>query len=184
MRPKTKATLGALLVLWMSTACLTEPFTGSVIQIDFFSDLDPSGLVRMPDGSDSHYELWAQFGDEGVVSLGTFIVTTEFHVNGYPEVDRRLGTVFNPSIDIQSSGVRFNHEASLERAGSMFLTIEPNGETDISPSGVVVLEGPLAYDGEGLLRGVLTGEYTNVLGEQRLPQAAVAVILALDLARL
>lgn len=181
---KTLRRFSVLVLLWASIGCLTEPFTGSTVLIDFVGGMEPSALVRLPDGSSGHYELWAQFGDEGVLSLGRFIVTPEYHVNSYPDVDQRIGTVYNQSFDLQGSGVRFVTEFSLERVGSLFVTLEPNGETDIAPSGILIMEGPVAYDGEGLLRGELTGEYQTILGDTKLPVADVAIALAQDNVRL
>lgn len=172
--------LSVAILLVASLGCLTDPFTGSTIQIDFLGGLEPSAVVRMPDGSRTHYELWAQFGEEGVVSLGTFQVTSQFKVVSYPDVDSQIGDVFNQSFALQASGVRWVSEYSLARAGSMFITAEMNGETDISPSGLIIMEGPLAYDGFGLLRGRLTGSYQTSLGETKFPLAEVAVVLAED----
>ncbi len=172
--------LAVTILLVASFGCLNDPFTGSTIQIDFLGGLEPSAVVRMPDGSRTHYELWAQFGEEGVVSLGSFQVTSEFKVVSYPDVDSQIGDVFNQSFALQASGVRWVTEYSLERAGSMFITAELNGETDISPSGIIIMEGPLAYDGFGVLRGQLTGQYQTTLGETKFPLAEVAVVLAED----
>ena len=169
-----------LILLWITVGCLAEPFTGSTVQIDFIAGMEPNVVVRLPDGSNGHYELWAQFGDEGVASIGQFVVTPELHVTAYPNVDQRIGTVFYRSFDLQGSGVRFVTEFSLERVGSLFITLEPNGETDIAPSGIMIMEGPVAYDGEGLLRGTLTGQYDTMLGETKRPVATVAIVLAED----
>jgi len=163
------------------TACLSEPFTGSTVQIDFLADFDPNLVVRMPDGQRSHYELWAVFGESGVLSIGRFVVDADYAVLDYPAQQTRIGSVFNVNVDpITASGVRFDTEARLEGATELFITIEADGETDAAPSGNVIMRGDLVAEPIGTLRSVLTGQYTNLLGETRNPIGEAAVTLAED----
>jgi hypothetical protein len=169
-----------LAIGWAATSgCLAEPFTGSTVVVEFYTDLVQSALVQMPDGSDSHYEMWVNINDEGVISLGRFVVDADLHILSYPDVENRIGSVTGAD-DVRRSGVRWVTEANLERATSAFVTIEPNGETDVGPSGVVIMEGPLRDDGHTIMRGNMSGEYTTRLGEERNPTAEVAIVLTED----
>lgn len=173
------------LFLSLGLGCLAEPFTGSTVQLDFLADVEPSLVVRMPDGERTHYELWVVFGAAGVMSLGQFVVDSEYAVLDYPAQSTRLGSVFNVNVDpITASGVRFVSEASLEGATELFISIEPNGETDVAPSGVVIMRGLLEAEEPNTLRASLTGQYTTLLGEIKTPIATAAIVIVEDHVRL
>ncbi|MCA9562543.1 MAG: hypothetical protein KC561_03595 [Myxococcales bacterium] len=171
-----------LLTAWvlLLSGCLNDPFQGSVVQMDLLADTDPSSLVRTAEGDASHYELWAGFGEQGVASLGKFTVNSNFGVFEYPSGQTRIGSVFNPSIALQDTGVRLTTELDLSTATEIFITVERNGETDYAPSSQVIMFGTLQQDGQGTLRGALSGEYTNRLGETRRPAGRVAIVIAGD----
>ena len=83
--------------------------------------------------------------------------------------------------DLRRSGVAFRTETNLEEATEVFITLEPNGETDISPSGVTIMEGTIgAADDTGIRRADITGTYTNRLGEVRTPVGKVVIMLTQD----
>ena len=168
-----------LLAIACSGACLADPFTGSQVTVDLLAGVAPSSSVRLPDGANSHYELWVAFGDEGVVSIGKFVVTGELTVVSYPDVENRIGSVTGAE-DGRRSGVRWVSEYRLDRATTAFVTLEPNGETDIAPSRVTIMDGDLAEDGPGTLRGQMEGEYTNFLGETLNPVVRITIIIAED----
>ena len=68
----------------------------------------------------------------------------------------------------------------MTNATLAFITAEPNGETDIAPSGFTIMDGPLTSDKQGELRGTMTGQYTNILGEVRNPVSRITIIIAED----
>jgi hypothetical protein len=177
----TPLTLALALTAAALSSCVVTPYRGGTIQIDFLADLANSDIVRMPDGSRSHYELWAGFDDDGVLSIATFVVDASRAIYAYPDETRRIGTVQQDLAEGTDTGARFTTEASLESATRLFVTIEADGETDFSPSGVVVMTGDLTFDGEGLMRGRLEGQYTTLLGQTLNPIATAAVVLTEDL---
>jgi hypothetical protein len=184
-RPATRRPRGgrvclALLVVGLSgLACLAQPFTGSTVVVDFLDDLVPSSTVRLPDGSSAHYELWVQFGDQGVLSIGRFIVDGDLHVLSYPDGTRRIGSVTGAD-DNRRSGVNFTSQANLSHATDAFVTLEPDGETDAAPSGDVIMSGALTSPAKGDLRGEMTGQYQNRLGVVLSPFARITIIIAED----
>ena len=170
--------LALLVTGWVWAGCLADPFTGATVTLDLLSDMDPSGLVRMPDGSPTHYELWVEFADYGVLSIGKFSVDSSAHVLDYPSGER-IGSVTGAD-DLRRSGVRWTSPSNLSTATEVFITAEPNGETDIAPSGFMIQDGLLLHPAQGELRGQMTGQYYNVLGELRNPVARVTIIIAED----
>jgi hypothetical protein len=157
--------------------CLEDNYTGSLLVIDFLSELGPSAAVPTSNGSPSHYELWASFGDEGVISLARFSVGSDYGIFDYIDETVRLGTVFNQNINLQYSGFRVETPYYLGHADSLFMTLEENGETDVAPSAEVVLSGSLMPENYAVLRGDMVGEYENILGQIRYPTAQVAIVL-------
>jgi hypothetical protein len=171
--------LPLLLAGLVTVGCLADPFTGATVVVDFVSDLAPSSAVRLPDGSDTHYELWVQFEQLGVLSVGKFVVSSDSHILSYPDVENRIGSVTGAD-DLRRSGVRFVSQANLRSATSAFVTLERNGETDIAPSPSVIMEGALTRERDGELRGVMEGEYRDRLNNLRRPEAWVTIIIAED----
>jgi hypothetical protein len=162
-----------------ASACIVDPFTGSIVVADFLSDLEPNVVVRLPDGSTSHYEMWADFEGYGVISLGSFVVNSDGHIQSYPDIENRIGSVTGAD-DLRRSGVRWVTESDLSDATGVFVSLEPDGETDISPSGVVIMQGALDDGSEGAIRATMTGQYETRLGEIKSPVATVAIIIAED----
>lgn len=176
---RRKLALAVLVTGWIWVGCLQNPFTGAQVTVDLLTDIDANTLVRMPDGSPTHYELWAEFDDYGVVSIGKFVVDSLGHVLDYPDTEVRIGSVTGAD-DLRRSGVRWTSTTDLTDASVAFVTAEPNGETDISPSGYVIMDGRLTSNKEGELRGTMTGQYTNILGEERNPVSRITIIIAED----
>ncbi|MBN1945398.1 MAG: hypothetical protein JW797_06945 [Bradymonadales bacterium] len=178
---RTTARLGAisLITALLVGGCLADPYTGSYVVVDFLTDLSPSAIVQMPDGTTSHYEMWVQFDDQGVISLGKFSVDVNGHVLAYPGMTERIGSLTGAD-DRRRSGVEWDSPYQLEGVTSAFVTIETNGETDYAPSGVVIMEGEVEPTEPGRLSGQMSGQYTTRLGEQKNPTARITILLAED----
>jgi len=176
---RTKKMALALLVTgWIWIGCLADPFTGATVTVDLLTDMDPNSLIRMPDGSTTHYEMWIEFSDYGVLSIGKFTVDSSAHVLEYPSGER-IGSITGAD-DLRRSGVRWTSPSDLSTATAAFITAEPNGETDIAPSGFMIQSGTLLNTAEGELRGQMSGQYTNRLGEVRNPVSRITIIIAED----
>jgi hypothetical protein len=178
-----RVSAGAFLVLMGSaliwSGCLGEPYNGSTVTVDFRTDLEANTLVRMPDGSTTHYEMWVSIQDWGVISLGRFIVDTNKHVMSYPSQAERLGSVTGAD-DSRRSGVDFLTDYDLSQVDYAFVTAEPNGETDYAPSDYVIMSGTIARSGSSVLRGDMNGHYVTRTREEKNPTASVAIVLTQD----
>ena len=174
---KTLVLLFFAVTVTSSTGCLEDNYTGSLLVIDFLSELEPSAAVPTSVGAPSHYELWAGFGEDGVISLARFSVGADYGVFDYVDPSVRLGTVFNQNINLQYSGFRLEVPYYLGKTESLFITLEENGETDIAPSEEVVLSGEMMPESYAVLRGELEGEYVNILGQNRHPTAQVSIVM-------
>lgn len=81
-------------------------------------------LSGIRDVSPSHLEAWAIFGDENV-SIGKFTVDSQ-------------GLIRNLEGQVQHT---FPIGRDLDKADTFIITIEPEGDTDLVPSGLVLLSG-------------------------------------------
>ena len=80
-----------------------------------------------------HYEGWAIFGEEKV-STGKFNLAA----------DGSLTSLAGAAIE------RFSVDRDLNGADTIVLTIEPDGDVDAIPSGIVVLAGPVVGTGAAI----------------------------------
>lgn len=117
-------TAGLIAAVLLFTALVTFGRVGA--QTTGTLSLDIEGLEALEAG---HYEGWAIFGEEKV-STGKFAISDG-------------GALQTLSGDAVSE---FEVERDLTAADQIVITIEPDGDTDGDPSGIVVLAGPVSGD--------------------------------------
>jgi hypothetical protein len=166
-------TIAAVLAACLcSGACLPEPFRGSDVVLEVGTQAGPDITNR----STEHYELFATI-NQGVVSIGKFRVDAELVAWEHPGTEKIGVANRQPAGGLPQSGIRFTTDVNLADAEEVFLTIEQNGETDLSPSEKVIGRGVLMDGRRSVLVADLEGEVPVLGATVPLVGSRVAVVL-------
>lgn len=155
--------------------CLPEPFRGSDVILELGTQSGPDIANR----STEHYELFATI-NQGVVSVGKFRVDNELVAWEHPGTEKIGVANRQPAGGLPQSGIRFTTEVNLADAEEILLTVEQNGETDISPSEVVIGRGVMVDGRRSVLVADLEGDVPIIGGTVPLVESRVAVVLGED----
>ena len=171
--------LAALATLALGPACLPDPFRGSEVVLE----LGTANANDLQSRATQHYELFAQING-GLVSLGSFKVTETLEVLDFPS-NEKLGVANRPSADgLPQRGFSLVTPANLADADALLLSVEADGETDPTPSDLIVGRCELApgrrstlacdFEGEVITLAsvpvpLVDSRATVVLGEDEAP---------------
>ncbi len=159
-------------IVFSCPACLPDTFRGSDVVLEVGTQAGPDITNR----STEHYELFATV-NQGVVSIGKFRVDAELVAWEHPGTQKIGVANRQPAGGLPQSGIRFTTDVNLADAENVFLTIEKNGETDLSPSEVVIGRGTLVDGRRSVLVADLEGEVPVLGATVPLVDSRVAVIL-------
>ena len=164
----------ALLLVVLLAGCAEHAGTGVALTFTTTMGVAPE---------DQHYELFATVNG-GAVSLTTFVVTLEYvgegrvikHVVDAEDRKTSLGVV--DGLDVLGrpiGGVRFTADPNLTGASELFITTEPDGETDPAPTRDVIMACALGHAGSGTLSCDLVAT-----GDKEVIRGTATLILPID----